>query len=188
LAKNKGHDPQSIKFFATFTPILGKTDEEAYEKYEELQKCASEVGGLELVSGWTGIDLSKYPPDHVLTTDDATEDHRVLSLLDQFTVTLPEVPEWTPCVIAEKASIGGLGPVAVGSPATVADELERWVSEADVDGFNIGYVTTPVVSRIWWNIWCQSSDKGGYMRRFHRLRRMKSGRQRRRFMERDRKG
>lgn len=42
---------------------------------------------------------------------------------------------WTPESVAEKASIGGLGPVAVGSPATVADELERWIEEADVDGF-----------------------------------------------------
>lgn len=143
LAAEKGRDPQSVKFFATFTPILGRTDEEAQEKYEELKSYASEVGGLVLVSGWTGIDLSRYPPDQILTADDATTDHRVRSLLDQFTVTSPDVPKWTPRVIAEKASIGGLGPVAVGSPAKVADELERWVSEADVDGFNIGYVTTP---------------------------------------------
>jgi alkanesulfonate monooxygenase SsuD/methylene tetrahydromethanopterin reductase-like flavin-dependent oxidoreductase (luciferase family) len=143
LAKEKGRDPDSIKFFATFTPVLGVTDEEAEEKYKELKSYASEIGGLVLVSGWTGIDLSKYPPDHVLTADDATEDHRVRSLLDQFTVTSPEVPVWTPRVIAEKASIGGLGPVAVGSPKKVADELERWIKEADVDGFNIGYVTTP---------------------------------------------
>ncbi|OAL04497.1 Nitrilotriacetate monooxygenase component A/pristinamycin IIA synthase subunit A [Phaeosphaeriaceae sp. SRC1lsM3a] len=143
LAEAKGRDPASIKFFSTFTPVLGRTDEEAQEKYEELKSYASEIGGLVLVSGWTGIDLSKYPPDHVLTANDATEDNRVRSLLDQFTVTSPEVPEWTPRVIAEKASIGGLGPVSVGSPAKVADELERWVKEADVDGFNIGYVTTP---------------------------------------------
>ncbi|KAH7396449.1 HK97 family phage prohead protease [Pyrenochaeta sp. MPI-SDFR-AT-0127] len=143
LAAEKGRDPQSVKFFATFTPILGRTDEEAQEKYEEIKIYASEVGGLVLVSGWTGIDLSKYPPDQVLTADDATTDHRVRSLLDQFTVTSPDVPKWTPRVIAEKASIGGLGPVAVGSPTRVADELERWVRDADVDGFNIGYVTTP---------------------------------------------
>jgi alkanesulfonate monooxygenase SsuD/methylene tetrahydromethanopterin reductase-like flavin-dependent oxidoreductase (luciferase family) len=143
LAQEKGRDPQSVKFFATFTPVLGRTDEEAQEKYQELLKYASSIGGLVLVSGWTGIDLSKYPPDHVLTADDTTTDHRVRSLLDQFTVTSPEIPEWTPRVIAEKASIGGLGPVAVGSPSTVADELERWVREADVDGFNVGYVTTP---------------------------------------------
>lgn len=143
LAAEKGRDPQSVKFFATFTPVLGRTDAEAREKYRELKRYASEIGGLVLVSGWTGIDLSQYEPDRVLTAEDATEDNRVRSLLDQFTVTSPDVPEWTPRVIAERASIGGLGPVGVGSPATVADELERWVREADVDGFNIGYVTTP---------------------------------------------
>jgi FMN-dependent oxidoreductase (nitrilotriacetate monooxygenase family) len=143
LAEEKGRDPASIKVFATFTPILGRTDVEAQAKYAELKTYASEIGGLVLVSGWTGIDLSKYAPDHVLTADDATEDNRVRSLLDQFTVASPEVPVWTPRVIAEKASIGGLGPVSVGSPSTVADELERWVRDADVDGFNLGYVTTP---------------------------------------------
>ncbi|ORY14521.1 xenobiotic compound monooxygenase, DszA family [Clohesyomyces aquaticus] len=143
LAKEKGRDPRSIKVFATFTPILGATDEEAREKYEELKKYASTIGGLVLVSGWTGIDLSKHDLDYDLSAKDSTEDHKVRSLLDQFTATSPDVPRWTPRVISEKASIGGLGPVAVGSPATVADELERWVEEADLDGFNLGYVTTP---------------------------------------------
>ncbi len=40
-------------------------------------------------------------------------------------------------------SIGAMGPVLVGSPATVADELERWMDEADIDGFNLAYATTP---------------------------------------------
>jgi long-chain alkane monooxygenase len=31
----------------------------------------------------------------------------------------------------------------VGDPATVADEMERWVAEADVDGFNLAYAITP---------------------------------------------
>ncbi|KAF2198708.1 Nitrilotriacetate monooxygenase component A/pristinamycin IIA synthase subunit A [Delitschia confertaspora ATCC 74209] len=143
VAASKGRDPRSIKFFATFTPILGRTDEEAREKYQELKKYVSTVGGLVLVSGWTGIDISRYPLDHDLTAADSTEEHKVRSLLDQFTVTSPEVPRWTPRVIAERASIGGLGPVAIGSPAVVADEMERWIREADVDGFNLGYVTTP---------------------------------------------
>ena len=65
------------------------------------------------------------------------------SMLDSFTTTSQDVPRWTPRVVAEKAAIGGLGPVGVGSPATVADQLERWIQEADLDGFNLGYVTTP---------------------------------------------
>ncbi|KAK8052570.1 hypothetical protein PG993_003955 [Apiospora rasikravindrae] len=143
LAAAEGRDPQSVKFFATFTPILGKTDEEAAAKHAELKKYASVVGGLVLVSGWTGIDLSALPLDHEITAADSAEIHKVTSILEAFTATSDKIPKWTPRIIAEQASIGGLGPTSVGSPATVADEMERWINEGDLDGFNIGYVTTP---------------------------------------------
>lgn len=132
-----------MKFFATFTPIIGRTDEEAQEKLADLKKYASTIGGLVLVSGWTGIDFSKLPLGKVITKEDSLEAHKVTSALSAFTTTSKNVPQWTPEVVAEVASIGGLGPVSVGSPSTVADELERWVAESDVDGFNLGYVTTP---------------------------------------------
>lgn len=96
-----------------------------------------------LVSGWTGIDISKLPLGKEITKEDSLEAHKVTSALSAFTTTSKNVPKWTPEVVAEMAAIGGLGPVSVGSPSTVADELERWVAEADVDGFNLGYVTTP---------------------------------------------
>ena len=143
LAALEGRDPTSIKFFCTFTPILGRTDAEAREKLAEVKKYASTIGGLVLFSGWTGIDISKLPLGKEITPEDSLEAHKVTSTLAQFTTTSKTVPIWTPEVVAEKASIGGLGPVGIGSPATVADELERWVREADVDGFNLGYVTTP---------------------------------------------
>ncbi len=43
--------------------------------------------------------------------------------------------------MAAHISIGGNGPVLVGTPAHVADGLEAWVREADVDGFN--FVSEP---------------------------------------------
>ncbi|KAH1902625.1 hypothetical protein KXV57_007332 [Aspergillus fumigatus] len=144
LYKGRGAgDPRSIKVFATFTPILGRTDEEARAKYEELKKYASVVGGLVLFSGWTGIDISRIPLDQEITAADSAEAGRIVSILDAFTTTSKDIPRWTPRVVAEKASIGGLGPVAIGSAATVADEMERWIVEADLDGFNIGHVSTP---------------------------------------------
>jgi len=45
LAAEEGRDPKSIKFFCTFTPIIGRTDEEAQEKLAEVKKYASTVGG-----------------------------------------------------------------------------------------------------------------------------------------------
>lgn len=143
LAAEEGRDPSSLKFFNTFTPIIGQTDEEAQAKLEHLKKYVSTIGGLVLVSGWTGIDLSKIPLGKVITPSDSLEEHKVTSALAAFTSPNHETPAWTPELVAEKASIGGLGPVCVGSPSTVADELERWIREADIDGFNLGYVTTP---------------------------------------------
>lgn len=46
-------------------------------------------------------------------------------------------------MVAERAAIGGLGPVGIGTPEKVADDLEHWMKEADIDGFNIAYVNTP---------------------------------------------
>lgn len=48
----------------------------------------------------------------------------------------PGTSKWTKHTIAKHISIGGNGPVIVGSAAQVADGLETWVKEADVDGFN----------------------------------------------------
>src|SRR5699024_12371006 len=64
------------------------------------------------------------------------------SALATFT-TLDPSRTWTAREMARFISIGGRGPVIVGSPRTVADELERWANEADVDGFNLSSVIRP---------------------------------------------
>ncbi|KAM5356727.1 hypothetical protein ACJ41O_003373 [Fusarium nematophilum] len=137
----KGRSPSSLKVFISFCPVLGRTDEEAHEKLEEYKKFASVIGGLVQVSGVTGIDLSKIPLDRELSAADAGETV-IRSHLDSF-VTSTGGENWTPRRVAEFASIGGLAPFAVGSAETVADEMERWIRDADVDGFNLVAVVTP---------------------------------------------
>ena len=108
--------------------------------------CSAEVKALSdviVTSSSAEAILAKIPLDQKITASDSKEAHKVISILSAFTTTSKEVPEWSPRVVAEKASIGGLGPVGVGSPATVADEMERWIEEGDLDGFNLAYVTTP---------------------------------------------
>lgn len=88
------------------------------------EKCLHHRGPV-LFSGWTGIDISKIPLDQDITAADSKEAHKVRSMIDASTTTSPEVPRCTPSVFAEKASIGGLGTVAVGTPQQVVDEMER---------------------------------------------------------------
>jgi len=55
----------------------------------------------------------------------------------------PGIPKWTKHTVAKHITVGGLGATVVGTPSQVADEFERWVAEADVDGFNLAYAIKP---------------------------------------------
>ena len=43
----------------------------------------------------------------------------------------------------QHGAIGGNGPVLVGSPERVADDMQAWTEETDVDGFNLSYALMP---------------------------------------------
>jgi alkanesulfonate monooxygenase SsuD/methylene tetrahydromethanopterin reductase-like flavin-dependent oxidoreductase (luciferase family) len=138
-----GRNPRDIKVFAIVTPILGKTEEEAREKYRKALDNASYEAGLAFYSGNAGIDLSKLDPDTIIKPEDSTLDGRVQSLVSGLKYRGNDVPEPTPRAIGKLMSIGGNGPVPVGTAAQVADYLEDWVKTADLDGFNVGYVVSP---------------------------------------------
>lgn len=142
-AAEVGRDPQSLKIFATLTPVIGKTHEEAEAKYQEALKYASYEGGLAFWSGNAGIDLGAYDPDEEISESNTTTDHRVQSLVTNLAYRGTDLPRWTPRNIGKQISIGGNGPVPVGTAEEVADELERWIDLADLDGFNIGYISNP---------------------------------------------
>ncbi|KAM7203137.1 Luciferase-like domain containing protein [Naviculisporaceae sp. PSN 640] len=92
LAQTNGRDPSSLKFFANFTPILAEPDELAQEKFENLKKNASNIGGLVLFSGWTGIGISKILLDQETTASDSTETHKISTDLDGFKIVYVATP------------------------------------------------------------------------------------------------
>lgn len=131
--------------------MLGRTREEAESKYQEALQYASEDGALAYWCGNSGIDLSRFGPDEVSTEQQApgaggaggVPDVRIQSLVANLAYKGEGVPEWTPQNIARAVALGTGEPVPGGTAGDVADEIERWVRVADVDGFNVGHVTTP---------------------------------------------
>ncbi|TBV10925.1 LLM class flavin-dependent oxidoreductase [Stutzerimonas kirkiae] len=128
-----GRDPKKILVFALATIIVDETDAKAQAKLKEYQGYGSYDGALVLMSGWTGIDFSRYAPgDNVKKV----ETNAIISAVEH----LAEGDKaWTIEELARWGSVGGLGPLFVGSAATVADLLQEWVEATDLDGFNLAY-------------------------------------------------
>jgi FMN-dependent oxidoreductase (nitrilotriacetate monooxygenase family) len=138
-ASAAGRDPASIKFFAIMTVVTAATDAEARAKFADYKSYASIEGNLARLSGITHVDIAKLDLDQPLAYVDTPG---IQGILANFTSADPS-RSWTPRDIAEFMAVSSFGPVIVGSPATVADALERWVGEADIDGFNLADVMPP---------------------------------------------
>ena len=142
LAEQFGRKRDDVKFLAMICPIIGKTEEEARAKYDDYNQYGDVDGALALFGGWTGVDLSKYSDDENFLVTDSP---RIQSMIRRWAATVPgtENQPWTKKTIAEYLSVGGLQAKLIGSPTTVADEIERWVDITDVDGFNLVHITNP---------------------------------------------
>ncbi|WP_280398791.1 LLM class flavin-dependent oxidoreductase [Nocardia carnea] len=135
-----GRDRYAARIYALATIVTDATDEAARRKHEEYLSYASVEGGLVFMSGWMGIDLSRYDLDAPIG---AVESNAIRSAVAAFQEFDDDGREWTVRDIGRWAGIGGIGPVFTGSGETVADRLQEWVAETDVDGFNLAYAVTP---------------------------------------------
>src|SRR5437762_2893705 len=110
-----------------------------------LPKCIGSImratitGWMPLISGWTGVDFSTYDLDQQVrhVQNDAGR-----TAMDNITRADPD-RVWTVREVAEHVGIGGIGPVVVGTPEKVADEIEAWFEQTDVDGLNVPFAISP---------------------------------------------
>lgn len=131
-----GRSPNDIKIYALVSIVTDDTDEKAQKKFEEYQSYGSYDGALTLLSGWSGVDFSQYQAtDHV----EYIKTNAIQSLLDAYVNADPS-KVWTVDEIARWNSLGGNGPVFVGSATTVADKLQEWIEDTGIDGFNLAYI------------------------------------------------
>ena len=118
--------------------ITAATDEEAQVKFEDYKQYVSPTGALALISGWTGVDFAR--PE--LVSASAATSNAIKGAAAAFTPGGPG-EHLDLDRIAQSVGLGGGGPVLVGGPQRVADELQAWASAADLDGFNLAYAVMP---------------------------------------------
>lgn len=135
LAVEFGRARSDILVFALATVVTAATDEEAEAKFADYQGYVSETGTLALMSGWAGVDLSK--PDQAKAG--AASSNAIQSVAAS--IASGSAPAGRR--VGRAVGLGGGGPAIVGGPKRVADELEAWAEEADLDGFNLAYAVMP---------------------------------------------
>ncbi|RDW80983.1 hypothetical protein BP5796_05681 [Coleophoma crateriformis] len=136
-AKESGRDPKSVKAFPGISLFIAPTLEEAQAKYEAAMKLVDPIAGLAKFSSYTNIDMSKYPLDEPFEFNGAPADNTIKGQIENFKAGNGSDEAWTPRKVGTTLASQSLFSFTVGTPEMVADYLEKWVEETDVDGFNL---------------------------------------------------
>lgn len=116
-------------------PVVGRTREEAQQKYAELQDLVHPVVGLSMLNGMaSGVDLSQYPldgpvPDLPETNGSKSRQKLLLDLARRESLTIREL-------YLRIAGARGHWQI-VGTPIEIADQMEEWFRTGAADGFNV---------------------------------------------------
>lgn len=134
-----GRDPAGVLIYAMFTVIVDDSDSGAQQRLARYQAQADRAGAAALLSGWTGLDLSRFAETDTVEYVDTAAGQSALASFSK----LDPSRTWTVGDAIDFVALGGRGPVVAGSAASVADALQTWAAEADLDGFNLACVETP---------------------------------------------
>ncbi|HWU62150.1 MAG TPA: LLM class flavin-dependent oxidoreductase [Ensifer sp.] len=135
-ARGLGRNPDHVLIMPGVSPFVGRTLEEAKEKYERLTSLILEEDGLALIKGLTGgeLDLTGADLDGPLPPAPPTEGMKsrqalIRQIADENNFTIRQLYQWV-------ASARGHFTI-VGTPTTIADTLQEWFENEAADGFNI---------------------------------------------------
>jgi FMN-dependent oxidoreductase (nitrilotriacetate monooxygenase family) len=133
-----GRRGDDVKVFMGATPIVGRTEAEAREKFEEYRRYVSSEGALVHAAASLGIDFSRYDIDEPIDTG---KSQAIVSNVEA--MTRAAGPQWTRRKLLEQMVLGSRQQPWVGSAQQVADLMMSWSEETGVDGFNLSRTVVP---------------------------------------------
>jgi alkanesulfonate monooxygenase len=134
-----GRNPDHIKILPGALVVVGDTVAEAREKRALLDSLVHEASAIASLSIALGTDASRFDPDGPLpdipeTNHSKSGRERAIAIARRENLTVRQLAQ----------RLGGYGGLAlVGTPATIADEMETWLHQRGCDGFNIMFPWLP---------------------------------------------
>ena len=133
-----GRDPEHCRILFGVQPILGESRSEAEERQAEHNALVPLEAGLTILSGHSGVDLSRIGLDETVDTSEALGASRSARVFRGL--------EGEPLALREAAQRHGQSvglPQVVGTPADVADQLEDYFIRIGGDGFMLSPIYLP---------------------------------------------
>jgi alkanesulfonate monooxygenase len=129
-----GRDPNHALVMPGVVPIIGRTRQEAQDKYEELQALIHPQAGLVALSRMLGADLTGIDVDARLPEIDISKlpQSRGIAILET-----AKREEMTVRQVYEKLVVAKGHRLLIGTPRDVADDLQEWFENGAADGYNI---------------------------------------------------
>jgi FMN-dependent oxidoreductase (nitrilotriacetate monooxygenase family) len=138
-AEKAGRDRDHIKILPGAFVVVGDTLAEARAKRAKLDSLVHSASAIASLSIALGHDASGFDPDGPLpeipeTNASRTGRERVIELATREKLTVRQLAQ----------RLGGYSGLAfVGTPASIADEMEAWLEGEGSDGFNILFPSLP---------------------------------------------
>ncbi len=135
-----GRAPDHIRIFPGLMPIVGRSESEAREKYEQLRGVVDDQFGLSAVARLAGgLDIWKYDPDGPLPelppSNAARARQQMVIAMGQRGMTIRE--------IGRVLGMSQGHRVAYGTPSQLADDMQAWLEAGACDGFNLLFAHYP---------------------------------------------
>ena len=144
-----GRDPDSMLVMPGILPVLGRTRQEAQDRFEALQDRVGPELGLPMLTAMYG-DLSKHDPDGPLPPPVAG--HNAVKSGHEALARLARTPGMTIRKLYQIMAGASGHNFVVGSVSDVADLMEDWFTSRGCDGFNLmpAFMPEPAIEALEW--------------------------------------
>lgn len=130
-----GRRPDDVKVLMGTAVVTGRTTAEARDLHADYLQYASRDAGLAHFAASVGVDFARYDLD-------APVDYSPGQAIESARASAQE-HGWTRRRLLQLFELGGRYPAIVGDAQQVADELQSWIADTGIDGFNLSRTVVP---------------------------------------------